>query len=139
MASNGERLPMRLRRPRSGDLFFVIVLFGLVLTVFLVSPNQFLGVATHPTTGIVLIALVIQYLVLKSMDRTRVYRMENRKLRERHRDQVRLLRRAKEVIETRLRELEAELGDTPGGEERAERSPWESEARKVVRGIEPFV
>lgn len=91
-------------RDRSGDLFLFLVIAGLVLLFFLVEPQQVVTFMMDPKVGVFLLVLVVEYLILKSVDRTRVYQMENTRLREQKRADHQTMKRAREVIEEGMRD-----------------------------------
>lgn len=88
----------RRGRPQSGDLFLVLVVFAVVLTFFMFEPGRVIDALYNPTAGLILIIMAVQFLVLKSMDRTRVYQLENTRLREQRRTDRVLLKQAGEVL-----------------------------------------
>lgn len=91
-------------RDRSGDLFLFLVAAGLILLFFLVEPAQVLTFVMDPKVGVFLLVLVVQYLILKSTDRTRVYQLENTRLRENKRADQQAMKRAREIIEEGMRD-----------------------------------
>jgi hypothetical protein len=128
---SGERRPRRRRKaPNSGDLFFLVAVFTIILLLVLVGLRDLTGLLYSREAGIVLIVVVIQYLVLKSMDRTRVYQMENQRLRDLRRADRLLLRRARDVIEDRLADSTTPNPDMPEDQVR-----WRTRAEEVVKEI----
>jgi hypothetical protein len=126
-----RRRRIRRRTPNSGDLFFLLALFSLVLVVVLVGFRDLTSLIYSRWAGIILLITVIQYLVLKSMDRTRVYQMENQRLRDLRRTDRLMLRRARDIIEDRLAAEPA----PPAAEDNEEKSRWRTRAEEVVRDI----
>jgi hypothetical protein len=111
-----------------GDVFLLVIAFLLMLTLFLLEPGRVYDLVVNPTAGLILIIIVVEYLVLKSMDRTRVFRMENRRLVDRRRRDRVILRAAREVIEDGLAVPDA-------AEPEAARRRWEERARKALEQI----
>ncbi|MBX3730663.1 MAG: hypothetical protein KF858_15915 [Candidatus Sumerlaeia bacterium] len=91
--------PRRQRGPRSGDLFLFVLVFLLVVIFFAFGLEQIIDLFYNKTAGLILIVIVVEFLILKSMDRTRVYQMENARLREQRRADRALLKRAVELLE----------------------------------------
>lgn len=94
----------RKARDRSGDLFLFLVVGGLILLFVLVEPQRILSFMMDPKVGVFLLVLVVQYLILKSTDRTRVYEMENTRLRDQKRVDQLAMKRAREIIEEGMRD-----------------------------------
>ncbi len=126
-----RRRRARRRTPNSGDLFFLLALFSLMLVVVLVGFRDLTSLIYSRWAGIILLITVIQYLVLKSMDRTRVYQMENQRLRDLRRADRLMLRRARDIIEDRL----AAEPPPPAAEESEEKTRWRARAEEVVSDI----
>ncbi len=125
-----KRPARRRRAPHSGDLFFLLAIFIIVLLVVLVGFQNLTGLLYSPIAGILLFVVVIEYLVLKSMDRTRVYQMENQRLRDLRRGDKLLLRRARDVIEDRLADT-----PTPNPDDPDEKKRWRTRAEEIVSDI----
>lgn len=98
------------RGPRSGDLFLVVIIAALLLVFFIKKPGEILQYFYNQTAGLILIIMVVEYLVLKSMDRTRVFQLENYRLRESRRADRQLLKRSRELIDERA-EADADQWD----------------------------
>jgi hypothetical protein len=126
-----RRRRIRRRSPNSGDLFFLLAIFSLILIVVLVGINDLTSIIYSRWAGIILLITVIQYLVLKSMDRTRVYQMENQRLRDLRRTDRLMLRRVRDIIEDRLAAEPA----PPAEEQADERTRWRARAEEIVRDI----
>jgi hypothetical protein len=77
-------------RVRSGDVVLVTLLGAALLLIFNFSPSEIFSYLYHPVSGVIALLLIIQFLWLKSTDRTRIYRMEI--------DRLRRLRRADEDL-----------------------------------------
>lgn len=88
-----------LPRPRMGTLFFVGLLAVTIVLFVAIGPAELARILYGPIGGLILVIMVVEYLVLKSMDRTRVLEIENARLRRRSRDQGLLLREAREVLQ----------------------------------------
>ncbi|MBI5155167.1 hypothetical protein HZA57_08015, partial [Candidatus Poribacteria bacterium] len=117
----------RRRKHRAGDLFLLVVVFGLILTFVTFKPNQVFLTLYNKTAGLILIIMVVEYLAIKSTDRTRVYRIENRRLRERRRDDEALLRRSRELLAERL--------EQPVASDEDAQMRWKARAEMVCEDI----
>lgn len=124
VAKDGGRRKRKKRRPRSGDLFFVVVLFFLILTFVVWSPGEVIRLLFNETAGLVLIVIVVEFLILKSMDRTRVFQLENIKLREARRGDRALLKRAREALSEVDKASDSESAQA-----------WKENARKLADEI----
>jgi hypothetical protein len=84
---------------RSGDVALVSVIGGFFLLLANFSLGEIVGYIYHPVAGLIALLLIIQYLWLKSADRTRIYRMEIDRLRGQRRRDEELLRQCRDLIE----------------------------------------
>ncbi|MEQ8820966.1 MAG: hypothetical protein RLY93_12050 [Sumerlaeia bacterium] len=84
----------RRSRPSTGTIFFLVIVFVALVLVFGIGFDELLNTLYGRTGGLILIVMVAEYIILKSTDRTRVYRLENSRLRERHRRDIALIDRA---------------------------------------------
>jgi len=124
--------PSRRRRrgPRSGDVFLLLIVFILAMLFFAYGDSIIYKLYSQ-TAGLILIIMVVEYLILKSTDRTRVYEMENLKLREQRRNDRNILKRARSLLADKLIQEEA---DSPPEEESLQR--WRTRAGDLVDEIE---
>lgn len=95
--------PMRPRKrkkrgARGGDVFLVVLILALGALLIAFRPTDLFQLLYNQTMGIILIVIVVEYLILKSMDRTRIYELENRRIREYRRSERALLKRCREVL-----------------------------------------
>ena len=109
------RISSRQRwRVRGGDvvvvLFFLVILFSL----FRYDPMEILSLLYHPVAGLVLLVMLVEFLWLKSGDRTRIYRIEIDRLRRTRREDEELLRRAREVVAEVVANPDPEDANRPG-------------------------
>ena len=125
-ARDGEE-GRRRRRLRSGDI--IVVLLFLVLLLMLVQFNftELFAILYHPVAGLVLLVVLVEFLWLKSGDRTRIYKLEIDKLRRLRREEEDLLRRSRELIN------QARLHPT---EEDGRPGDWQRRASDLEKEIE---
>ena len=117
----------RRRRPYTGDMFFVFLIFLIALILMVYGFRETVSTVFSPTAGVILLIMVIEYLVLKSMDRTRIYQIENMRLREQRRTQRQSLKRSRDLIDEGLRVIDSE-------DEQA-RLKWKSRAEVMSEEI----
>lgn len=120
--------PAKKRRVRFGDLLVFATLAGIALTLLLLGPGKALDLVYNKTAAIVLVVMVVEYLVIKSADRTRIYRMENHRLRAKQRKAEELLRRSRALLEA------AVAG--PLNEEDGRAGDWRTRARDTIKDID---
>ncbi|MDX2175978.1 MAG: hypothetical protein SF028_05860 [Candidatus Sumerlaeia bacterium] len=113
--------PQGRPRNRALDATVFLVILALGGAVVYISPYNIAESILSPYGAFVVIVMVIEYLVIKSGDRTRAYQFENSK----HKEQRRKLDRA-------LREAEALLGEIPVEGDDAAPIPKEVRARIVA-------
>lgn len=119
------------RVSRSGDVLFFIVFFLIIVFVFVVSIDQIPDYLFNKYAGLIYLIMVIEYVVLKSMDRTRVYERENGRLREKIRNYRRLLQRSEKLLNPNP-EGATDSEALPEPEERAR---WEALAEDCAQEI----
>ena len=113
------------KRPRLGTVFFLGLLGAFVVVLLSLGPRTIVQTLYGPIGGLILVVMVVEYLVLKSMDRTRVYELENLRLRNRNRDLAR-----------RLKEVKALLDETPAPDSPSRTSPeWRQRAHSLRETI----
>lgn len=88
------------RGPRSGDILFFLVVFLIVVFVVVISIEKIPEYLFNKYAGLIYLIMLVEYVVLKSMDRTRVYERENGRLREKLRIYRRLIQRSEKILTT---------------------------------------
>lgn len=119
--------PGRRSRVRSGDIVIVILVATAAALLYNYSLSEILGLLYNKYVGLVLLLLILEFIWLKSGDRTRVYYLEIEKLRARRRKDEELLRRSTEVIELAIKYPKPEEEGRPGD--------WLMRARDVLKDI----
>lgn len=104
----GRRLSKRIR---TGDIIVVILFLAIILMLIQFDFTELLAIVYHPVAGLLILVVIIEFLWLKSGDRTRIYKLEIDKLRRIRREDEELLRRAQQVIKESL----STPGDTGDG------------------------
>lgn len=117
----------RRSRVRSGDVVIVILVSVAAVILYNYTVSDILGFLYNKYVGLVVLLLMLQFIWLKSGDRTRVYYLEIEKLRARRRRDEELLRRANEVIDLAIKYPKPEAEGRPGD--------WLQKARDVVKDI----
>lgn len=90
--------PPRRPRRRAFDRLIALVLLALLCMVVYRYREPILGALYGPTALLVLIVAVVEFLVLQSMDRTRLYRIENKRLVRRRREDMKAMRETEAAI-----------------------------------------
>lgn len=85
-------------RVRSGDVALVTLLGGVLLLLFNFSFAEIFAALYHPVSGVVALLLIIEFLWLKSTDRTRIYRLEIDRLRRLRRTDEDLLKQCRSAL-----------------------------------------
>lgn len=81
-----------MARRRWRDASFLLLVVALGALVIYLSPIRIVEALTSRTALLIYIIMVAEYLFIKSTDRTRIYRLENQRLRDRRRDLEQLAR-----------------------------------------------
>lgn len=100
----------RRRRVRGGDVVVGLLFLGMLLSLFRFSVTDILALLYHPVAGLILLVVLVEFLWLKSGDRTRIYRIELDRLRRQRREDEELFRRAREVLVEAINSPEPESG-----------------------------
>ncbi|MDX1973856.1 MAG: hypothetical protein SFY68_15105 [Candidatus Sumerlaeia bacterium] len=85
--------------PRNADLLFIVVVFIILVLVVVVTLDQVPEFLFNKYSGLIFIIMLVEYVILKSMDRTRVYERENARLREKLRNCRRVMQKAERLLE----------------------------------------
>ncbi|MCL5269825.1 MAG: hypothetical protein M1457_04555 [bacterium] len=98
---------MGRRRPRfgSGEIIILIVILILVLIFVTNKHREILDMLFGPSTALVAVVMIVEYLLLRGADRSEIYRRELEAAREKRRDDLLALR----AMEVELVELRARL------------------------------
>ncbi|MBN1476734.1 hypothetical protein JXA47_08275 [Candidatus Sumerlaeota bacterium] len=117
--------PHHPRRIHSSDLW-VILLFVVILFLFLSGTfESVLDVLYSRLAFVVIVVMLIEFIVLKTRDRSRFYRMQLQMTSNRRREDLRLLRETRDT----LAECSASLDDLRCEIERGENGQQDSLAR----------
>ena len=103
-----EAKSRRGQRVRSGDVLLVVVVAAVALVLVNVDPATLFGLLYHPVAGLILLIMIVEFLWLKSGDRTRVYKLEIDRLRLQRRHDEDLLRRTRQLLNEAAKEPRAE-------------------------------
>jgi len=114
-------------RIRSGDVIIFLVAVGVIYAAVFHRPGEIIDFIYSPLAGVILLVMIIEFLWLKSGDRTRVYRLEIERLRDQRRRDEELLRRAQEVIH--------QAADSPESEEEGRPGDWRQRAMDIDKDI----
>jgi hypothetical protein len=110
-----NKRPSRRRRIRSGDVIILLIIGALVVAAFnFSSAGDFISFLYQPLVGIILLIIIIEFLWLKSSDRTRVYAIEIERLRSLRRKDEALLRETKKLLKQAVQHPETEEEGRPG-------------------------
>jgi hypothetical protein len=100
-----------------------------IIIIALVTLRESLAdILLSPTAVLILAVMVVEYVFLKSSDRTRVYGMENKRLREKRREDLDLLERARELLQDRM--------DSESFDSSEDKTRWETRAEIVIQDID---
>ena len=103
-----DRKVLRSRKARPGNILLLAVVFIIIIAFMVFGPKKIVVSLYNETAAVILAIMIAEYLILKSQDRTRVYKIENQRLRDRRRVEAGLLRRSKALLEERLENSEFE-------------------------------
>lgn len=88
----------RRRIVHSSDLW-LLLLVAVVLGLFLLNLVRPLAELIYsPTALLIVVIMVVEFLVLKARDRSRFYRLELQLMRNRRREDIRLLRETRDAV-----------------------------------------
>ena len=104
------RSQKKFKRPRvrSADLIVLIVIGLLAVATFSVGFDQIFSWLYNPLVGTMIVIMIVEFLWLKSGDRTRLYKLENDRLRTKLRQDEELLKRAADLVQQAVTSAETE-------------------------------
>jgi len=103
-----------LKRIRTGDIIVVILFLSIPLLLLQFDFTELFAIIYHPVAGLILLVVLVEFIWLKSGDRTRIYKLEIDRLRRLRREDEELLRRARQVVQEGLINPETEEQGRPG-------------------------
>lgn len=103
-----SRKKTRRPRVRTADLLVLIVVGILGVAVFNLGKDQIFSLLYNPIAGLIVLIMIIEFLWLKSGDRTRLYRLENDRLRTKLRKDEELLKRGRDLLHQAIESAESE-------------------------------
>lgn len=103
--------------PRSGELLILIAIGVLVLIAVTDNWSRIIDLLYGPVTAAVAVIMLVEYVVLKGADRSRIYQRELQGARQRRKEDLLALR----DLESRLLEWRAELKTASAPETELER------------------
>lgn len=118
----------RQRRIRTSDIVLVMLLLGVVALFYNFSLQGIFELLYRPVAGLILLIVILEFLWLKSGDRTRLYRLEIERLRTRRYQDEELLRRARAVIDQAVKGPETEEAGRAGD--------WRQRALDTVKDMD---
>ena len=111
----------RRRRTVSGaEILFLVAILLCVLLLFTGSLSTFLSILYSPFSFIILVVIITEYIILKGADRSRIYRIEIDRLRDKRKEDIAFSRE----IETELQRLVSALGELEATDAKQRRIPW---------------
>ncbi|MCC6546800.1 hypothetical protein IT570_06485 [Candidatus Sumerlaeota bacterium] len=131
-SSAEPRLKKKGRRPRVGkaDLLVFIIVGALAVVAFNLGRDQIFSLIYNPTAGLIVLIMIVEFLWLKSGDRTRLYRLENDRLRTKLRKDEDLLKRGRDLLHQAIESAEAE---------QARPVDWHQQATRLQKDIDDRV
>ncbi len=112
---------------RTGDVVILLVLGVLAVALVTLGPGGILDALYNPIVGLILLVMIVEFLWLKSGDRTRVYRLEI--------DRLRTLRRRDEDLLHRARDTVNEALDSPAENPATQRADWRRRANELRKDL----
>lgn len=119
---------LRRRRLRTGDIMLLLFLAVVVGAFLYLDQARVVGFLYSPWAVLIGLLLIGQYLLLKSGDRTRIYHMENARLRRRREADGKLLERARLLLKEGI--------DGPLTEEEGRAGDWRTRARDLMKDLD---
>lgn len=120
--------PRRRRRVRAGDVIIILALAVLATALVTLGPREAVNLLYNPIAGLILLVMIVEFLWLKSGDRTRVYRLEIERLRTLRRRDEDMLQRARSVLGQAL--------DAPPEDSPLQSPEWRRRATELRKDLE---
>lgn len=120
---NVESQQGRERRRHTLSAAEILILIAILLSVLLLftgSFTTFLSILYSPFSFIIIVVIITEYIILKGADRSRIYRLEIDRLREKRKEDITFSRE----IETELHRLVSALSELEASDAKQRRVPW---------------
>lgn len=116
------------RGTRRADALTVLVLALVAIVLAIINREALLGALASRYTAVAVLSVVITLLVVKSGDRTRIYRLEAQQLRRQRRELMRLLAETRAVLRSGV--------EAPRTEEEGRPGDWHRRAKDLIDDID---
>ncbi len=110
----------RRRTPTAAEILILVAILLCVLLLFTGSLSTFLSILYSPFSFIILVVIITEYIILKGADRSRIYRIEIDRLRDKRKDDIAFSRE----IETELQRLVSALCELEATDAKQRRISW---------------
>ena len=110
----------RRRTVSAAEILFLVAILLCVLLLFTGSLSTFLSILYSPFLFIILVVIITEYIILKGADRSRIYRIEIDRLRDKRKEDIAFSRE----IETELQRLVSALSELEATDTKQRRIPW---------------
>ncbi|CAN5463503.1 hypothetical protein BH09SUM1_BH09SUM1_31360 [soil metagenome] len=126
--ADGKLVKDRRRKGiRSSDVLILLFLGAMVLLLVNFRIGEIVEILYHPLAGLILVIMIIEFLWLKSGDRTRLYRLEI--------DRLRMQKRKDEALLERSRDIITQAVDYPDSEQQGRPGDWRQHAIDAASDI----
>lgn len=136
MAQRPTILPVRV------SLIEIIIICLISLCVLLLVSNNvesFIRLLYSPVSFLVLIVVIGEYIILKSADRSRIYKIELDQLRELQMRRIKMFHRLEQQLDELIASLENIQKNATDVNSQAQLNQLENNLRKLKEQIQPFL
>jgi len=92
-------------------VLIIVVLLG-VLLLLTNDINVFFSILYSPYSFLLMVVVLVEYVVMKGLDRSRVYKLENERLKAKRQKELAL----RQNLEKKLTDIQSEIGDAKSSE-----------------------
>ena len=136
MAQRPTILPVRV------SLLEIIIICLISLCVLLLVSNNvesFIRVLYSPVAFLVLIVVIGEYIILKSADRSRIYKIELDQLRHLQMARIKMFHRLEQQLDEILASLDSIQKNAVDNDSKAQLEQLENNLRKIKEQLQPFL
>jgi len=129
-------LPVRV------SLLEIIIICLISLCVLLLVSNNvesFIRVLYSPVAFLVLIVVIGEYIILKSADRSRIYKIELDQLRHLQMARIKMFHRLEQQLDEILASLDSIQKNAVDNDSKAQLEQLENSLRKIKEQLQPFL
>jgi purine-cytosine permease-like protein len=134
-AENKHSHERRRRAVTSAEILVIAAILLCIVLLFTGSFSTFFSILYSPFSFIILVVIITEYIILKGTDRSRIYRIEIDRLREKRKEDIAFNRE----IEAELQKLQSALNEPVGTDSGQRRIPWKKVSEETREKLQKLL